>query len=303
MTIRFTVAISAAALACADAAAATVGYTLGRGGNALIRFDVGAVAGATEVALSTRLDAIDFRPATGQLFGYSSSADRYYVIDPDTGAVTLFPLASGQSIASTQGNNVDIDWNPTIDRLRTVGTGDENIVFNPNTGAAASQTPLFYGAGDVNAGINPNVVGNAYTQSFFGPPGGGRTTQQYVIDSGTNAIATLANNAGTLSTLGVLTLGGAPFDFNADAGFDIAFLDGQDVYYALLSQGGLSTLFTIDIATRELTSLGSFARSFGSIRGLAIAIDEVPLPAGALLFPAGLGAVAGLRRCRKAVAG
>ncbi|MBY0422112.1 MAG: DUF4394 domain-containing protein, partial [Parvularculaceae bacterium] len=227
-----------AALAVAGAGAgnaATIGYSLGNGGNTLLRIDVANVAGATATDLSTRLDAIDFRPSTGELFGYSSSADAYYTFDPSTGVVSIAPSTPGSTIATTSGPDVDIDWNPTIDRLRVVGANDENIVFNPNTGGAAAQTQLFYAAGDVNAGVNPRVAGNAYTNNF----NGAASTLQYVLDYGTNSIATLANNAGTLTTLGELSYNGSAFDFNSDIGFDIAFEGGQNIFYAVLSRGGL----------------------------------------------------------------
>jgi len=139
----FAIAATASVALAQPAAAAVIGYALGSGGNTLISFDVSNVAGATATALNVRLDAIDFRPATGQLFGYSSSTDAYYTIDIATGVVTPFPISAGATVATTNGANVDIDWNPTIDRMRTVGSNDENIVFNPNTGGAAAQTALF----------------------------------------------------------------------------------------------------------------------------------------------------------------
>ncbi|MEQ1930621.1 MAG: DUF4394 domain-containing protein [Parvularculaceae bacterium] len=286
--------LAAAVSAGAGAEAATVGFALGSGGNTLLRFDLANPAGATAASLSVRLDAIDFRPATGQLFGYSSSADAYYTVDIATGIVTAVPVGAGQTVATTNGPNVDLDWNPTIDRMRAVGSSDENIVFNPNTGGAAAQVPLFYQAGDPNAGVNPLVAGNAYSNNFAGAA----STQQYVLDYGLDIIATLGNNAGTLGTLGALTLNGAAFDFNSDMGFDIASDTGVDVFYALLSQGGLTALFTINVATRELTQIGAFESNLGQIRGLAVA-SIVPLPAGLLLFltgGAGLGLVRRMRR-------
>jgi hypothetical protein len=285
---------AAAAMAATQAGAATIGYALGNGGNSLVRFDVTNVAGATATALTIRLDAIDFRPATGQLFGYSSAADAYYTIDPVTGTVAAVPVGAGQTVATTNGDNVDIDWNPTIDRMRTVGSNDENIVFNPNTGGAAAQTPLFYAAGDVNEGVDPLVAGNAYTNNFAGAA----STQQYVLDYGTNSIATLANNAGTLATLGPLTFNGSTYDFSADMGFDILTAGSDNLFYALLTNGGLTSLFAINIATRELTSLGQFANNLGAISGLAIA--PIPLPAGMLLFLTGALGLAFSRRKAKA---
>ncbi len=290
-------AVGLASLGVSAASAATIGYALGSGGSTLIRFDAANVGGATATSLSTPLDAIDFRPATGQLFGYSSAADAYYTVDTATGVVTPFPVSSGATVAPTSGGNVDIDWNPTIDRMRTVGSENENIVFNPTTGGAAAQTALFYQSGDVNFGTDPLIAGNAYTNNFAGAT----TTQQYVLDYGLNTIATLGNNAGTLGTLGGLTLNGAAVDFNADIGFDIATIGGANMFFAILNRGGLSALFTIDIATRELTQLGVFAGEFGPLSGLAIS-PEIPLPAGVLLFLTGIAGLFAAKRRGSGVA-
>lgn len=296
MKLAALAAASASLFAGSVASAATFGYAISEG-RGLIAFDVTNPAGATLIALTdgagrpVNLDAIDFRPATGELFGYSNSSGGYFTVNVATGVVTPFPVSGGATVAPTNSPNVDIDWNPTIDRMRTVSAADDNIVFNPTTGGAAAQTALFYQAGDPNLGVDPFVSGNAYTNNFAGA----MTTQQYVLDYNLNVIATLGNNAGTIGALGGLTLGGSPVDFDANLGFDIATIAGNNVFYAILSQGGLSALFTIDIMTRELTQLGVFAANLGEIDGLAIA--PVPLPAGLLLFLTGaLGLGAARRR-------
>ncbi|WP_425410497.1 DUF4394 domain-containing protein [Hyphococcus sp.] len=294
MKLKYIAATAAAALTAAGAAHADhMGLTLGSGGTTLVGFDITNASTLGVVDISgdaARLDAIDFRPATGELIGYSSSADEYYLVDPVSGATTLLSTAP---VVPTNGPNVGLDFNPTIDRSRTVGANDENVVFNPNDGSTSVQTDLFYAMGDPNEGTNPTITANAYSNSVAGA----MTTQQYALDSSLNILATLNNNAGDLTTIGGVTLNGQDFNFNTDTGFDIFSGGGSDVAYAILQEnGGLSSLFTIDLASGALNFLGSFANNLGQINGLAVGVvpgfGEVPIPAALPLFLAGM---AGLR--------
>ncbi len=288
-------------LAMATAAnAAHTGFALGSGGTTLMRFDPANPAGATEVNITgdgARLDAIDFRPATGELFGYDSAADAYYLVDANTGALTQ---VDNGTVVATTGGSLDIDWNPTIDRLRTVTRGDQNVVFNPTDGSTTAVTNLFYVAGDPNEGANPGVVGNAYTNSFAGNFGG--ATTQYFIDSTTDVLGTLNNNTGELTTIAEVNIAGTPLSFQNDGGFDIFYnsANGQNIPYILLTSQGLSSLFTIDLMTGSATLIGSFARSFGNISGLAFGVvNEIPIPAALPLFLAGIGGLSFAMKRRK----
>ena len=266
--------------AAGTAAAGPIGYALGNGGTQLLSFDVTAPGSVNVVSLGgdgTRLDAIDFRPATGDLYGYDDDSDLYFVVDPVTGALSN---ASG-TVTATDTRNLDIDWNPTIDRMRTVTESDQNIVYNPNTGGAsdATTTALFYGVGDANDGTDPNVTANAYSNSFAGAV----TTTQYVLDHELDILATLANNAGTLTTIGSLGV-----DFDAAAGLDI-FSSGGNTAYALLNVAGTPGLYTIDLTTGAATSIGGFpVGQFNDISGLAVTAVPEPATVG-LLAAGGLG--------------
>jgi hypothetical protein len=152
-------------------------YMLADGGTKLMVFDLSDLSSFTTVELSgdaASLTSLDFRPATGDLLGYDDATDSYFTVDVMTGASTL---VSSALVTLTDTINGDIDWNPTIDRMRTVTETDQNIVFNPDTGDAsnAATTPLFYAVGDMNEGVDPMVTGNAYTNSVAGAV----TTQQF----------------------------------------------------------------------------------------------------------------------------
>ncbi|HEY1187672.1 MAG TPA: DUF4394 domain-containing protein, partial [Gemmata sp.] len=115
--------------------------------NTLLRFDSaapGTIVSTTPVTglgAGETLQAIDYRPRTGQLVGITfpaaSTGDnpaKTYTINPLTGAATLV----GTSTAITNGSDSvsgDIDFNPTVDRLRYVSEALANARLNPNNGA------------------------------------------------------------------------------------------------------------------------------------------------------------------------
>lgn len=292
-------AIAAFAFASQASAAALTGFTLGGDGSSLIRFDPADPGSTVSIALNgagVRLDAIDFRPATGELFGYDARLEAYFLVNPKTGALRRVD----NGMVSPASGQVDLDWNPTIDRQRTVSSSRDNIVFNPDTGATTRAVDLFYVPGDVNAGATPFVVGNAYTNSFAANFGG--MTTQFVIDAGTDSLATLANNLGELRTVAALSFDGMPFTLSDNAGFDIVFdtATSTNIAYVLASVDGVADLFTLDLMTGMLTTApGTFAAGLGRLSGLAFGVvDEVPLPAAAPLFLGGLAAAGLWRRAR-----
>lgn len=310
-SLKGMLAASAAAAGLAGTAlAAPIGYTLAKDGTTLVVVPNLAAPGATmSIAITGaigRVDAIDFRPATGELVGYDSVSDRFYTINTATGVATDI---STPPLTPTTGRVLDIDWNPTIDRLRLVTSDDDNIVFNPVNGATTLATDLFYVAADANFGEDPNIIGNGYTQSFFGPPNPQtptRMTTQYVIDSTTNDLGILANNLGSITTVAALTLDGVPFDFGPEGGFDIYFdaALGQDIAYAILEAGGVVGLFTLNLTNGALTRLGDFAAELARLSGFTVAIapNEVPVPAALPLFAAGLAGLSFARRRKKEAA-
>ncbi|HLO41446.1 MAG TPA: DUF4394 domain-containing protein [Phycisphaerales bacterium] len=269
----------------APASAQQMVYAIGGGGTSLVRFMSNDPSNVTVVGnfggAASFLDAIDFRPQTGQLYGYLDATDSYYTVDVTTGALTL---ASGGPTAPTNTFQLGMDFNPTIDRARVITDSDQNIVFNPAAGTSAAFTDLFYSAGDANEGADPNVIDNAYTQNFAGS----MATQQYAIDYGLDALVKLANNAGTLTTVGSLGI-----DTDIYTGFDIYTAGGVDTAYAILTApSGAASFYTIDLATGQATLVGELGMGT-QVYSLAV----IPAPASMAL--AGLGALlTGPRRRR-----
>jgi hypothetical protein len=202
------------------------------------------------------LVGIDFRPATGRLYGVGTS-NRIYVIDATTGsavAINTVPFTPALS-----GSEFGVDFNPQVDRLRVVSNTGQNLRINPDTGAVASvDKSLAFATTDRNAGRTPSVVGAAYTNNFAGTT----STVLNDIDSGLDVLATQSPpNDGTLNTVGRL---GA--DFQDVTGFDISTRKSREVAFA--SSG--SRLFNVDLQSGKARHRGTIGKG-ASVRDIALA--------------------------------
>lgn len=210
------------------------------------------------------IKGIDFRPSTHQLFALGSS-NRLYTLNVTTGVATA---VSAAPFGPLSGANFGFDFNPVIDRIRVVSNTDTNYVLNPNDGTLqATATNLFFGAGDPNFGVSPNVAFSAYTNSVIPAPA---MTQLYGIDSGLDILVTQANSAGTLGTVGPLGV-----NIGAVGGFDIFGTGPNAVAYAAMlpAATSVSKLYSINLATGAATELGE-------IDGGAIISSLAAAPAG-----------------------
>ena len=278
--------------AAASARAQQTAYAIANGGSTLIKFQTNNPGGAVAVGnfngANTFLDGIDFRPLNGQLYGYLDSTDTLYTVNLTT--ATLTAVASGSGASATNTNLLGMDFNPLIDRVRVVTDSTQNLVYNPNTNAAPTvATSLFYGAGDVNAARPALIIDNAYTNNVAGLFG---STAQYGIDYGLGTLVTIANNAGTLGTVGSLGIG---LNGNAYVGFDIfTNLTGLNTAYALLdTTSGLSPgFYTVNLNTGAATSVGSLGGGFNQVSSLAVVTASAPEPASLALLA--LGGLSGL---------
>jgi hypothetical protein len=242
-------------------------------GNQLLLIDSAAPGAVLRTVSITGLQVgegilgIDFRPATGELFGLGSS-NHLYLINTNSGATT--GIVGGGVFGTLNGTEFGFDFNPITDRIRVVSDADQNFRLNPVTGTlAGTDAALAYAGGDPHAGANPNVVEVAYANNFVGAP----STTLYGIDSALDILVTQnPPNNGTLNTVGALG-----FNAGAICGFDIS--DLSNVAYAAMAALGdtSSTLFQINLSTGTATSLGTIGGG-SLIRGLAV------LPAGTIQF-------------------
>ena len=237
----------------------------------------------TGLGANEEIRGIDFRPLTGELYALGSSS-QLYRLDIVTGAATA---VGGPLAIQVDGAFNGFDFNPVIDRIRVVSDTDGNLVVNPITGALQLEaTDLTYGDGTSG---NPSVIAAAYSNNVPNAS----TTQLYVLDARTNSLYKQNNNGGVLTE-------GKPLgmDFAGFTNFDISGATG--LAYASLESATTpgATLYTIDLGTGALTSLGEIGVGGvgSSLRGLAVA----PVPEPMTMLALGAGAVAMLRRRRRA---
>lgn len=230
------------------------------------------------LASGETIRGIDFRPVNGMLYALGSF-NNLYTMNTASGSVSL--VGAGSFAPALNGSAFGFDFNPAIDRIRVVSDANQNLVLHPDFGTATGVTSLFYDAADVNAGIDPNVVGSAYDNNFAGTT----TTQLFGIDTGLDILVKQANSAGTLTTVGSL---GA--DITNLVGFDIssngfAYAASQDV------GSSISMFWRINLATGQATAVGQ-------IGGGTMITSMAVLPAPGSLALCGLTVLAAGRRRR-----
>jgi hypothetical protein len=186
-TLRFAGLASAAVLFASPGSApvraeAIYGITDGFNGvpQSLVRFDSASPGSVTTVGPLTGMvgdqvaAAIDFRPATGQLYlGAGGSRAQLFTVDLATAALT--PV--GPAFDPTGYGYPSFDFDPVRDELRviTMTSGAEksntNSRFDPDTGALiANDANVAYADGDENARDEPaRVIGAAYPTTCRAP--------------------------------------------------------------------------------------------------------------------------------------
>ncbi|RYU93380.1 DUF4394 domain-containing protein [Emticicia agri] len=203
----------------------------------------------TGLQASDAITAIDFRPATGELYGVSSQ-NRIYVINQENGSARLIGASALNPVVS--GSAVALDFNPTVDRIRLVTSSGQNLRLHPETGAVAATD------GAINGGSSPGIEAVAYTNNMAGVT----TTVLYDIDPKSDKLYKQdPPNNGTLVEVGALGI-----DVTMAAGFDIS--PEGDIALAAVMTGGKWELHQVDLTTGKLSKLGNLPS--GNIIGLAI---------------------------------
>lgn len=214
------------------------------------------------------LQCIDFRPANGKLYGFTDT-DRIYTINPNTGVATLVSTLNPDNRSFNGGFQSGCDFNPVVDRLRIVGSNNQNFRVNVDTGEIAEfapgirpDRPLAYATRDPNARFGANITAAAYDNSRTGAT----LTELYGIDYDLDVLVEQdPPNDGTLNTIGSLGFNFAPL-----AGFDISTdKAGKDNAFALSG----STLYTINLETGAAKKLGNMPSRSGYI-GLAVTVRQ-----------------------------
>ena len=210
--------------------------------NQLIRFNSSNPDRLKDIRTITGLNGatlvgIDFRPATGDLYGLGSDSIVYRV-NPRTGIA----VSEGPAVApAPTGRFFGFDFNPTVDKIRVTSDAAASLRLNVDEGTLLANDPA------LNPGT-PRVVGSAYANSSF-TASKPMTTVLYAIDSATDTLSVQNPMTSALTTVRRL-----PFDIADQAGFDIAGTDNVG-YIATRSNRG-SALYMVDPTTGRSRSAG-----------------------------------------------
>ncbi len=231
------------------------------GGNQLARYNANAsTTPQASVSISgmqagESMLSIDFRPATGELFGLGSTS-RLYIINISTGVAR--PLGTGPFTPALSAASAEIDFNPTVDRIRLIGADGQDLRLNPETGTVVAVD------GSINGVTGAVVNAVAYNSNFAGAT----STTLFDIDVTTNKLyRQVPANSGTLVAVGDLTV-----DPTGVGGFDIS--PASDVALAILNVGGSNQLYSIDTTSGKASLLGGFG-SGTAPSGIAIPTNKV----------------------------
>jgi hypothetical protein len=257
------------------------------GGQQLVRYNTANPAAVTLVGSTGRTEtifALDFRPATGTLYGFNGST--LFTFDLNTGAAAPVAVTS----SATDLFSVGFDFNPTVDRIRVVDAAGRNLRVNPADGAAIVDGPYVYAPGDPFAGAAPSFSAVAYTNSLPGAT----TTTLFGLDRTRGTLVRIASpNGGVVNTVGSLGLGFIPGELD----FDIVSVGGTNFGFftaASIISGGPSALYSVNLDTGASTLVSTVGT--GGLRGLAI--TAVPEPSTWAMVGLGLVLLAGGARVR-----
>lgn len=203
--------------------------------------------------------AIDFRPATGQLYGVGSSS-RIYVINTTSGEARA--IGTGAFSPALAGNVAAFDFNPTVDRIRLISTGGQNLRLNPETGTVVATDGMI----NIGGTVNGNITGAAYTEN----KAGASTTVLFDLDVQNDILYKQdPPNAGGLVAVGNLGInlnGSGEFDIDASTNTGLAVYNDE---------AGKPSVFTIDLMTGKAVNVGALGGGVTSVTGIAIQTNPV----------------------------
>lgn len=210
-----------------------------------------AIGPITNLSGDSRIVGIDFRPATGELYGLGN-AGGIYTISLDNGRATF----EAQLNIALDGDIFDVDFNPTVDRLRIISDAGQNLRANVETGVATEDLDLVYPGPTPVPGAG--VTGAAYTNNDLDSM---TATTLYDIDTTLDQVVIQSPpNNGSLVATGLLGI-----DVNGDVGFDIySVVRGgktQEVRAFAALTRDRSRFYRINLITGRASLRGTFNQS------------------------------------------
>ncbi len=265
-------ALAGGALAASPAAATPAAGIAG--GHVLAVFDtarpdVVSFTRITGLTANERVIGLDVRPFDGRLYGVTATQSnatdedlRVVQVDPATAAVAR-PGGATVAVTHAVAAAYDIDFNPTVDRIRVIDSNGLNFRVNPTTGGLAGvDTALSPGS--------PVILGVGYDRSVATAT----QTTAYAVRADTDQLGTLGGvNSVPSANGGVFTgVGALGFDAASRGSFDVS-TDGV----GYLVDG--SRLSSVNLATGAATSLGSLAAPLDAIAvGAPVTPPTPPAP-------------------------
>lgn len=236
-----------------------VNFTALTNTNSIVKYNAKNLATPTSTTAITGLPSgekivsIDYRPATGQLYAVGTSS-RLYFINEESGLATA--LGSAAFTPAISGATANINFNPTVDRIRLVTPSGQNLRLHPELGTVAVTD------GPINGGSSPSIGAVAYTNSVAGAT----TTQLFDIDFAQDKLY-LQNppNNGTLEEVGSLGV-----DFAGVGNFDI--LPDNSAALAVTFNNNVSNLYTVNLTSGKAEKVGTFGLS---VIGIAFKTNPV----------------------------
>lgn len=221
--------------------------------------DSNAVPGALDMG-EVILD-VDYRNAEGMLYALTrkGTEGRIVRIEPRTGVIARVSLLSADAgdtvgeaapysgLSATE--SYTMDFNPSVDRLRVIGSDGSNLRIDVLTGETITDTRI------TPAGAK--VAGIGYRDDFNPAPGSGRAAPLFSIAlvAGSTKVFPTNANAGTLDEANSKDLGLSVSD--VISGYDVNPLNNRGI--AIFAGSGGTRVYNIDPAAAS----GSAASQLG----------------------------------------
>jgi hypothetical protein len=213
-----------------------------------------------------------YQPSSGTLFCITNDGF-LCTVDPGSGIAALvgttpFTENLGNGDDTVTLTNPVISFDPVGGDLRVINA-DYNLLVNPGTGLLdSSNTEVGYASGDTNNGKTPDLGGIAYSN----PVEGAASTTLYGLDVATDSLVQIGNgdvNSPTsVDTGSMTTIGSLGLAISQAIGFTVDQKDG--IGYASLQDGSGATLYTVDLSSGALTSLGLIGDGTQTVDALVI---------------------------------
>jgi Domain of unknown function (DUF4394)/Calx-beta domain/Right handed beta helix region len=239
-------------------------YGLGNISNALFLFKSNAPGTMLSYTIPSglvsgdSLRALAVQPITGKLFAVGT-ARVLYTLNPFSGAATAVGSVFTPALTS---DTMDLTFDRITGLLKLITSSGQNMNLSPVTGQVLSvDTALNFTAGDVNAGIAPQVAGADF--SVFN---GVQTL--YGFDAGKDAFVRINPTNGQVTTIGSLG-----YDTSAQAALKIP--EGATYGWAvmglpLVNNTPNSGLFAINLSKGNAVSIGTL-RGSENVRDIVVA--------------------------------